>query len=214
LLFANTIPNASAVVLRREVFLGQVKRIPRMRLCGDWLLWARILSVSDVAFVSEALNYHREHHNTVRRTMRLGKHFAEYTIVWKFIARHFRGNAEVEARLRKAIDIGWSFLQRQLMAEDDWKWFRPVGARLWAISPEIYRKVHREFKAHRRWHHKPFEMNLGLRSFARRLLSLPPTVRPSSEHTLDAKITPTRVAEVARADSPQPGDASAAKVLS
>jgi glycosyltransferase involved in cell wall biosynthesis len=212
LLFANTIPNASGVVLRRDVFLGQVERMPRMRLCGDWLLWARILSVSDVAFVSEALNYHREHQSTVRRTMRLGNHFAEYTIVWKFIARHFRGNAEVQARLRKAIEIGWSFLQRQLTPEDDWKWFRPVGARLRAISPEIYRKVHAEFKEHRRWHDKPFELNLGLRSFVRRLRSFGATFRASGENVApDAKMT---TSEVAAADSPQPADASTAKVLS
>ena len=65
--YANIIPNASAVVMRRKV----VEAVPppdgtTWKLVGDWLYWASILAVSKVAFVAEPLNYFRFHGNNVR----------------------------------------------------------------------------------------------------------------------------------------------------
>lgn len=54
-----TIPNPSGAVLRRTI-VDQAGRLnTQMRLCSDWLLWAKMLTVSDIAFVSEPLNYFR-----------------------------------------------------------------------------------------------------------------------------------------------------------
>jgi hypothetical protein len=36
------------------------------RLSGDWMLWAKLLLESNVAFISEPLNYFRMHASTVR----------------------------------------------------------------------------------------------------------------------------------------------------
>lgn len=63
---SNTIPNASAVVFRREVFEKVGGAPDGMRLAGDWMTWVRMLLVSDVAFVAEPLNRHRSHDATVR----------------------------------------------------------------------------------------------------------------------------------------------------
>lgn len=55
----NTIPNASAVLMRRSV-LEKVRPIDAgFRLCGDWLHWIRMLAISDLAFVAEPLNFWR-----------------------------------------------------------------------------------------------------------------------------------------------------------
>ena len=59
LLVKNTIPNASAVLMRRQS-LDLVRPIDaRYRLCGDWWHWIRMLLVGDVAYVSDHLNYWR-----------------------------------------------------------------------------------------------------------------------------------------------------------
>ncbi len=55
-----TIPNASAVVLRRNVLRAAEPFPDRLRLCGDWLLWMRVLSRSDVAYCARPLNYWRQ----------------------------------------------------------------------------------------------------------------------------------------------------------
>jgi glycosyltransferase involved in cell wall biosynthesis len=65
--YANIIPNASAVVLRRSV----VDAVPlpdgqSWKLVGDWLYWASIMAVSKVAYVAQPLNYFRFHGNNVR----------------------------------------------------------------------------------------------------------------------------------------------------
>jgi glycosyltransferase involved in cell wall biosynthesis len=62
----NTIPNASAVLLRRET-LDRAGGVPLdLKLTGDWMTYVNMLSISDIAFVSEPLNYFRQHVNTVR----------------------------------------------------------------------------------------------------------------------------------------------------
>ena len=66
LFWTNTIPNASAVLMRRKV-LDHVGGSPRdMLLAGDWLLYVKMLAISDIAFVSAPLNYFRFHGRTVR----------------------------------------------------------------------------------------------------------------------------------------------------
>jgi hypothetical protein len=64
----NTILNASAVVVRRDLLLEAAQPADRLRLSGDWLTWARVLMGSDVAFVAEPLNYFRCHGGSVRDT--------------------------------------------------------------------------------------------------------------------------------------------------
>jgi glycosyltransferase involved in cell wall biosynthesis len=68
LLFSCTIPNASAVLMRRSVLIEAGKVDTQLRFSGDFLLWAKILMISDVAYVAEPLNYFRFHAKTVRST--------------------------------------------------------------------------------------------------------------------------------------------------
>ncbi|MCC3153807.1 glycosyltransferase family A protein [Hymenobacter sp. BT770] len=64
--YRNIIPNASAVLLRRSTLLEAGEAAVSMKVCGDWLYWARILSRGKAAFVSRQLNYFRTHSNNVR----------------------------------------------------------------------------------------------------------------------------------------------------
>lgn len=69
LLFNCTIPNVSAVLMRHSFFIEAGKFDTQLRFSADWLLYAKILMVSDVAYVAEPLNYFRSHAKTVRETM-------------------------------------------------------------------------------------------------------------------------------------------------
>lgn len=59
LFLRNTIPNASAVVFRKDLFLKVGMANESFKICGDWMMWQRILSLSDVAYISDHLNYFR-----------------------------------------------------------------------------------------------------------------------------------------------------------
>lgn len=65
----NTIPNVSAVVFRRHVFVQVLKRhledIASYRIAGDWLLYVRLLEHGRLAFHPAALNAHRRHGGSV-----------------------------------------------------------------------------------------------------------------------------------------------------
>ena len=87
LFVSNTIPNASAVLLRRALYEQVGRADPTFRLCGDWMLWTRILLISDLSFVAEPLNYWRQHAKTMRsRRIRDGLYVIESYRVMGYIA--------------------------------------------------------------------------------------------------------------------------------
>jgi len=65
LVIKNTIINASAIVFKRSVYETVGGPNESMRYCGDWLLWTKMLLISDIAFAAEPLNYYRTHQKTV-----------------------------------------------------------------------------------------------------------------------------------------------------
>ena len=86
LFWDNTIPNASAVLWRREI-LERVGGAPTdVRLCGDWITYINALQLSDIAFVSTPLNYFRQHQANVRtRTMKDGTSTREFCRVQRML---------------------------------------------------------------------------------------------------------------------------------
>lgn len=64
----NVIPNASAVIIRRSLFADPSiwAGIMDMRMCGDWLMWTRMLAQARIGFAGKELNSFRHHHATTR----------------------------------------------------------------------------------------------------------------------------------------------------
>jgi glycosyltransferase involved in cell wall biosynthesis len=62
----NIIPNASAVVFKKDVFMRSGQAAHQLKLCGDWMTWINMLFISDLAFISKCLNRYRSHPGTVR----------------------------------------------------------------------------------------------------------------------------------------------------
>jgi len=108
MLYKNTIPNASAVVFRKSIYLKAGRAPEDMVYMGDWLTWIRMLTISDIAFISEPLNYFRFHGRSVRHT----NHFQP-----RFYTERF----QVLAYLSTTFDIRKPDLQlvRDLIL-DDW----------------------------------------------------------------------------------------------
>lgn len=64
----NVIPNASAVVFKKELLHVNVftTQLLQMRMCGDWLFWIKICLKTHIGFIAEDLNFFRNH-NAVSR---------------------------------------------------------------------------------------------------------------------------------------------------
>jgi len=100
LLFQNTIPNASAVLLRRKNFFESGKFDESFLILADWLLWFRILLNSDVAFIAEPLNYYRKHSVSVcNKSVRNGIFVEERYKIISFILKHLKVPKEVSEQI-------------------------------------------------------------------------------------------------------------------
>jgi glycosyltransferase involved in cell wall biosynthesis len=66
LLKKNCIPNASAVLFRKSIIQQVGYPDAGFKLCGDWLFWMKILSISDIAFVASPLNFWRQNSSNAR----------------------------------------------------------------------------------------------------------------------------------------------------
>ena len=95
----NTIPNASAVLIRRDLLMEASQGAETMRLSGDWWTWSRALLRSDVAFVAEPLNYFRSHVKSVRDTTKLPTVCAEEFA----ILAHICSRVPVSSALRQQV---------------------------------------------------------------------------------------------------------------
>jgi glycosyltransferase involved in cell wall biosynthesis len=60
----NTIPNASAVLFRRPHRLDCAEELVNLRFAGDWLFYASQVRTGKIAYLAEALNFHRRHEQT------------------------------------------------------------------------------------------------------------------------------------------------------
>jgi glycosyltransferase involved in cell wall biosynthesis len=60
------IPNASAVLIRASTLKSIDRLDDTYGLCGDWLLWTKLLLRSNVGYVAEKLNYWRQHSSNSR----------------------------------------------------------------------------------------------------------------------------------------------------
>jgi glycosyltransferase involved in cell wall biosynthesis len=63
----SSIPNASGVLVKRDLFLAAGGAPTHMKLCGDWLVWLKVLSTSKLAYHAEPLNFFRAPHAKSQR---------------------------------------------------------------------------------------------------------------------------------------------------
>lgn len=88
-----TIFNASGVLLRKSVCDAAGGSDETMRAAGDWMLYARMLLRSDIAFVAEPLNFFRQHPQSVIRNSDMnGLNLKEAYQVMRFIISHVQAD--------------------------------------------------------------------------------------------------------------------------
>lgn len=74
----NGIPNASAVIFKKELIEKVGYTDETMSLCSDWLQWVNFLMISDIAIIDKYQNYFRKHIDTVRFSTSNGNYYTEY----------------------------------------------------------------------------------------------------------------------------------------
>lgn len=129
LIFENTIPNASAILMRRSIYEQAGYADETMRLCGDWMSWAKMLLISNVSFVAEPLNYFRKHNANVRHKTTLnGTAFKEYYQILYYILHNIDNLSHIDGKIYELLLDKWFSV---LFAKD--------GKISWSRNYEIYR---------------------------------------------------------------------------
>ncbi|MFC1740329.1 glycosyltransferase family 2 protein [Pseudomonadota bacterium] len=87
----NIIPNASAVLFRKEAYVDAGLADESFKYCGDWLMWVKILRNCDIAYEPRSLNLFREQHSKSVRSITFRKPDAvcETLRVMTFIKQYF-----------------------------------------------------------------------------------------------------------------------------
>lgn len=118
MLFLAIIPNASGVLFRRILAEKVGGADETFRVCGDWLFWARVLSLSDLYYTSTPLNYFRYHEQTARHTnMKNGAIVEEACRVDLYILKNLPVSPEDSKKIRKS--LGNWFIHVMLSPDSD-----------------------------------------------------------------------------------------------
>lgn len=90
LLESNTIPNASGVLVRKELLQKVLTPdITSYKLAGDWLVWCRLACLTDIHYSHRAINFHRQHKQTVRdAASRTGSYYEEFSKLRKSLSSY------------------------------------------------------------------------------------------------------------------------------
>jgi GT2 family glycosyltransferase len=108
LVFGNTIPNASAVLIRRSVYEAIGGAEESLFLTGDWMTWIRILLRSDIAFCARTLNSFRTHQSSVSsRSVLNGTEVYEYLLIRQTLDRSISIDPEILAEIKEQLIGNW-----------------------------------------------------------------------------------------------------------
>jgi hypothetical protein len=136
---SNTVPNASAVVFRRDVYERVGGADEKMRMCGDWKLWAAMALQGKVAYLGEPLNYFRTHAASVRsKSSKQALDAAEYLQVIRWIMEQVMPAEPVLKRLCRMQACFWvpALLSTRVPLSLKWSILKNV----WAVDPHPIRR--------------------------------------------------------------------------
>lgn len=127
----NSVPNASSAVFRKSIYerVGGVD--DGLRVCGDWKLWVCLACEGQVAYISEPLNYYREHDATVRVSgERSGLIAAEHMAMVRWMLRQVTPSKAALEKVRRTTPSYWipAVLSRHVPPRRRWSIFRDALA--------------------------------------------------------------------------------------
>jgi glycosyltransferase involved in cell wall biosynthesis len=102
---ANSIVNASGVVVRRAAALGAIAVAREFKLAGDWAFYVHAAHGGRIAYCHEAVNYHRRHTSSVTASVEgTANYFQELMNVGAIVQTLYGPNATRDAAFRRHIE--------------------------------------------------------------------------------------------------------------
>ena len=106
----NTIPNVSAVLMKKPDLAAIESELLTLRNAGDWLVYVHLLEKGDIAFVPEPLNDHRRHSGSVTIGQGGLNLMRETLLMQRRILGRHQVSAEVECRREAHLQATYEYL--------------------------------------------------------------------------------------------------------
>lgn len=126
LVLYNSIPNASAVLLRRSVYERAGGAVETLRLCGDWMTWIHMLMISDLVYVAEPMNFFRWHSGSVRALSGDLALCLEHYTVLACVPPHLALEAPRRRRVCNRLAAAWACALLEAPSWQAWRHSRDV----------------------------------------------------------------------------------------
>jgi glycosyltransferase involved in cell wall biosynthesis len=130
----NTIPNASAVLMRRADLTAIRERLLAHTSAGDWLTYVHLLERGSICFSPQVLNAHRIHRQGVTRGGNAARHFGEIIRVQEYIRARHALSAETGRKIDTMRQRVFEFLQLQSPASPTYR-DHPAAAEWFEVEP-------------------------------------------------------------------------------
>ena len=130
--FSCVIPNLSAALIKRELF-ERVNGLSDIYLVvADWEFWLDMTEETDFYYVSEPLNYFRQHATTIRSSIKMKTQIIE---IFKMFYNHISKN-ELTPNQKHKLKVGAGAVWFSYFVENKKTWFECFST----VRPEI-RKI-------------------------------------------------------------------------
>ena len=106
----NTIPNASAVVMRKPHGHEINERLLGLKNAGDWMLYVHLLETGSVYFTPKVLNSHRLHTQSVTKGGNQARHFNEILQVQEYIRSRHSLTAQANSKIESMRQFTFEYL--------------------------------------------------------------------------------------------------------
>ncbi|WP_165043406.1 glycosyltransferase [Dysgonomonas sp. ZJ709] len=116
----NVIPNASAVLFKKEEF-SKIGNVPsNIGFAGDWLLWLQLLSAGDIAYSHHRYNYFRRHDKSVVVSTTNKKIFLkEYELKMRFAYQKYMNRHN---KITHLIKLNKKYIESSSILEARFSW--------------------------------------------------------------------------------------------
>ena len=146
LVFKNTIPNASAVLIRRSIYEAIGGAEESLFLSGDWITWINILLKSDIAFCAQPLNSFRTHKSSVRSQTSLnGTAIYENILIRQNIGNSVSIPPQTWLKIAEESISGWIDLtfdpESTIGLQDHLKFYQLVGTTVPHIEIVMFKQL-------------------------------------------------------------------------
>jgi glycosyltransferase involved in cell wall biosynthesis len=110
--YSCVIPNLSAAMIRRSLYVESGGLSDKYLVAADWAFWLELSEVTNFYYLTQPLNYFRQHSTTIRSSIKATIQISEiYNIFYGHIRQFsLKGSDKSEMRLGAASSWSWYFL--------------------------------------------------------------------------------------------------------